>query len=150
MINDEEIEQCIKCMKDNIHMSYENDIIIDFTAKEGNFVDKTQNLVRMSLFYDENPTHPLVQKMNFLDLDFDKFNKTYLSGLWFDDIHVIGKPHTDNIHECIEIACNFAQTISFILPKNKFKYTFPSSFKCLFKTNLDKLNDFEIWIKTDY
>jgi len=150
MINDNEIEKCVKCMKDNIHMSYENDIIIDFTAKEGKFVDKTQNLVRMSLFYDENPTHPLVQKINFLDLDFDKFNKTFLSGLWFDDIHVIGKPDADNIQECIEIACNFAQTISFILPKNKFKYTFTSRFKCLFNTNLDELNDFEIWIKTDY
>ena len=150
MVNNEAIEQCIKHIKDKIHMSYDNDIIIDFTAKDGKFVDKTHNLVRMSLFYDENPIHPLVQNINFLGLDFDKFNKTFLSGLWFDDIHVIGEPSADNIQECIETASNFAQTISFILPKNKFKYIFPPSFQCLFKTNLDKLHDFQIWIKTDY
>jgi hypothetical protein len=150
MVNNETIEQCIKFIGDKIHMSYDNDIIIDFTAKEGKFVDKTQHLVRMSLFYDENPTHSLVQKINFIDLDFDKFNKTFLSGLWFDDIHVIGEPPADNVQDCIETACNFAETISFILPKNKTKYIFPPSFKCLFKTNLDKLHDFQIWIKTDY
>ena len=34
MVNNEAIEQCIKHIKDKIHMSYDKDIIIDFERIE--------------------------------------------------------------------------------------------------------------------
>ena len=54
------------------------DIIIDFTAQHGEFIESACNLVKIPLFYDKEPLHPDVKQLNFLNLDFDKFNKTFL------------------------------------------------------------------------
>ena len=142
-------EQCMKYIKNNLHISYENDLIIDFTAKDGLFIEQVDHLSKMSLMYDKNPSHPDVKKIDFLGLDFDKFNKTFLSGLWFDDIHVIGVPLPDEIEESIDTACKFAYSVSFILPKKKVPYIFPLSYQCIFNTNLNSSTIFQVWIKSD-
>lgn len=149
-ITKERAEQCIKYIKDHLHISYDKDIIIDFTAKYGEFIESAYNLVKIPLFYDKEPIHPDVKQLNFLNLDFDKFNKTFLSGLWFDEIHVIGSPPVDDVDEYIDVACNFAQSVSFIFPKNVSPYIFPPTYQCLFSTELDSTTLFQIWIKTDY
>ena len=142
-------EQCVKYVKDNLHISYDKDLVIDFTAKNGLFIDLVTQLSKMSLMYDKNPSHPDVKKIDFLGLDFDKFNKTFLSGLWFDDIHVIGVPLPDEIEESIDTACKFAYSVSFILPKKKVPYIFPLSYQCIFNTNLNSSTIFQVWIKSD-
>jgi len=149
-INEEHIERCITYIKEKLLISYDNDLIIDFTAKYGKFIDKVDNLVKISLMYDKDPNHPYVKQLDFHTLNFDKYNKTFLSGLWFDDIHVIGCPPQNEVEESIDIACNFAHSISFILPKNKTPYIFPPSYKCLFDTDLNSSSIFQIWIKADY
>jgi len=149
-INEEHIERCITYIKENLFISYDKDLIIDFTAKYGKFIDKVDNLVKLSLMYDKDPNHPYVKQLDFHTLNFDKYNKTFLSGLWFDDIHVIGCPPQNEVDECINTACVFAQSVSFILPKNKPPYSFPSSYKCLFDTELNSSAIFQIWIKADY
>ena len=149
-ITKERVEQCMKYIKGHLHISYDKDIIIDFTAQHGEFIESACNLVKIPLFYDKEPLHPDVKQLNFLNLDFDKFNKTFLSGLWFDEIHVIGSPPVDEVEEYIVAACNFAQSVSFILPQTQSPYIFPSTYQCLFSTELDSTTLFQIWIKTDY
>jgi len=149
-LNNEWIEKCIKYIKEHLHISYDKDIIIDFTAKHGEFIEGAYNLVKMPLFYDKEPLHPDVKKLNFLNLDFERFNKTLLSGLWFDDVHVIGFPPVDEVEEYIDAACNFAQSVSFILPKRVSPYIFPTNYQCLFSSELDTTMILQIWMKTDY
>ena len=146
----EHAEQCIKYIKNNLHISYETDLIIDFTSRNGLFIDTVDQLCKISLMYDKNPAHPDVKQLDFFNLDFEKYNKTYLSGLWFDDIHVIGCPQTNEIEESIATACKFAYSVSFILPKQKNPYIFPSSYKCVLNTDLNSSLVFQIWIKTDF
>jgi hypothetical protein len=143
-------EQCINYMKDKLHISYETDLIIDFTSRTGLFIDTVDQLCKLSLMYDKNPTHPDVKQLDFFNLDFEKYNKTYLSGLWFDYIHVIGCPQPNEIEESIATACKFAYSVSFILPKQKVPYLFPPSYKCVFHTDLNSSIVFQIWMKTDY
>ena len=149
-INEKDIEQCIMHIKDNLLISYDKDLVIDFTAKHGLFINHIDELTKMSLMYDKDPIHPDVKKVDFFDLNFEKYNKTFLSGLWFDDIHVIGIPNQDDIQRCIDTACKFAYSISFILPKKNVGYCFPRSYKCLFITELNSSTVFQIWIKADY
>ena len=149
-INEEQVEKCFTHIKEKLLISYDKDLIIDFTAKHGSFIDQIDKLVKLSLMYDKDPIHPDVKQLDFHKLNFDKYNKTFLSGLWFDDIHVIGCPPNDEVEESIDIACNFAHSISFILPKNKTPYSFPPSYKCLFDTDLNSSSIFQIWIKADY
>jgi hypothetical protein len=143
------IEECIQYINNKLHISYDKDLIIDFTAKNGLFIDKVDFLCKISLMYDKDPIHPDVKQLDFHTLNFDKFNKTFLSGLWFDDIHIIGCPPNDEVEECIDTACNFAHSVSFILPKTKKTYIFPLSYKCLLDINLDSSTIFQIWIKSD-
>lgn len=143
-------EKCMNYMKTNLHISYYTDLIIDFTAKNGLFIEHVDYLSKMSLMYDKTPLHPEVKQLDFFNLDFDKYNKTFLSGLWFDDIHVIGCPLPDEVNYCIDTACKFAYSVSFILPKQKEPYIFPAAYKCLFQSDLDASTIFQIWMKADY
>ena len=150
-LNAEWADKCIKYIKEHLHISYDTDIIIDFTAQHGEFIERVQSLVKMSLFYDNEPLHPEVKQLNFLNLDFDKFNKTFLSGLWFDDVHVIGFPPANEVKKYIDAACHFAQSISVILPQNKSDdMLFPLSYRCIFSSDLDSTMMFQIWLKADY
>ena len=149
-INEEQVEKCFTHIKEKLLISYDKDLIIDFTAKHGLFIGQFDKLVKLSLLYDKDPIHPDVKQLDFHTLNFDKYNKTFLSGLWFDDIHIIGCPPQNEVDECINTACVFAQSVSFILPKNKTPYSFHSSYKCLFDTELNSSAIFQIWIKADY
>jgi len=152
----EHIEKCIKYIKGHLHFSYDKDIIIDFTSQRGEFIEGSYELVKIPLFYHKEPLIPEVKQIDFFNLDFDKFNKTHLSGLWFDEIHVIGCPPSHAVEECIDIACNFAQSVSFILPNKASKsalvspYIFPSNYRCIFNVELDSDLIFQIWIKSDF
>lgn len=145
--------QCIKYIKDNLYISRDLDIVIDFTAKDGYFINGIETLVNKFLLYDEStPIHPDVRQLDFYSLDFDKFNKTFLSNLWFNDIHVIGFPPKDKIELFFKTACKFAQSISCIIPEN-IEYEFPSSYRCLLNKPLTTYlpnYKIQIWMKTDY
>jgi hypothetical protein len=149
------VYQCIQQVKLQVHLSYEKDIFIDFTAGEGLFISGViERLAGRSLFYDVNNSkgHPHILIYDFLNptFNFAIFDKTYLAGLWYDDIHVIGCPPADKVARSIEVASTFAQSISFLLP-NKPHYAFPLSYKRLCSIDVPGKNMiFQIWLKSDY
>ena len=144
-------DQMLMHIKTHLLISYDKDLIIDPHAT-GNaaFMTGTQALAKMVLFYNKKPTIECVKELDFLRLDFDRFNKTFLSGLWFDDVHVISQPPPEEAEQFIEAACKFAQSVSFIMPK-KAQYAFPDNYQRLFSQDLpEKRMVFQIWLKADY
>jgi len=140
----------IKHIKDHIHISHDKDLIIDFNANNEAFMDGIQTLAKMALFYNKSPIHETVMPLDFLNLDFDKFNKTFLSGLWFDDVHIISQPPPEQAEEFISAACRFAQSISMIIPK-KAQYAFSTNYQRLFTEDIRGTNlVFQIWLKADF
>jgi len=146
-INEDYIEQCIKSVKKHLQISYYMDIIIDFTAKNGEFTEYVHSLVKTAFFYDNEPLDPEVKQLDFLNLNFDKFDKTFLSGLWYDNVHIIGCPPYDKVEEYVAAACNFAESVSFILPNKTIPSIFPLRYKCVSSIDLDTALMFQIWVK---
>jgi len=170
------MERCIKYIKTNIpsRISYSTDLIIEPSAGNGSFMDGIDDLCRTSIFYDISPDHPHITQMDFLTFDFERADKTIYSGLWYDHVHIVGCPPFGNApeyktaNEFIKKSCEFAKTISFILPKNK-TFEFTDDYQCVFNIGLpinsfivDKLDDtdqknymvdfeietsFQIWVK---
>jgi len=143
-------DQCIKHIKDNLHISHAKDLIIDPHASNPSFLDGIQTLAKMALFYNKSPVYENVMPLDLLKIDFARYDKTFLSGLWYDDIHVISHPPPEQAEEFILMACKFAQSVSFIIPK-KAQYTFPSNYQRLFTTDLQGMKDmvFQIWMRSD-
>lgn len=142
--------EIIKHIKDHLMISYEKDLIIDPNAAGDNaFIDGIQTLAKMALFYHKSPVHSDVLPLDFLNIDFDRYEKTFLSGLWYDDVHMISYPPPEQAEEFIKAACRFAQSISFIIPK-KAQYAFSTNYQRLFSLDLaEKGLVFQIWLKAD-
>jgi hypothetical protein len=141
--------QCLKNIKDYLHISYDKDLIIDPNASEPVFIDGLQTLAKMAIFYNKNPMHESVLPLDFLKLDFERYDKTFLSGLWYDDVHLISYPPPEETEQFIQAACKFAQSVSFIMPKNA-PITFPKNYQCLINTHLTKDMVFQIWLRADF
>ena len=151
------IAQCIKCIKNKLYISYDLDLIIDPCAQNGEFVEGLSTLARNTLFYDKAPNNPHIKQADFLTIDFLRFDKTFLAGLWYDDIHVIGCSPANQIYDFIEACCKFGQSVSFLLPygplhlpKKDYKVYFPPNFQLLHEEKINNIPYvFQIWLKTD-
>lgn len=149
------IEQCIKNIKQYLYIA-KTDLIIDPCAGCINFVNAIQYLSATSLFYSsEAIAHPSIQPLDFLTVDFNQFDKTVLSGLWYDYVHIIGSPPDHMAIDFIKKCCEFADSISFILPYGLDDY-FSSEYKLVFSIELPELSRssnirdrkiFQIWTK---
>lgn len=151
-------EQCIQHIKDHVMLNFEKDLIIDPNAdgKNVEFMESIMSLSKMVLFYNKNPdgTDDTIMPMDFTQVNFDKFNRTMLSGLWYDAVHIVSQPPPGEANQYIKAACKFAESVSFILPKDAH-YAFPLSYQCLFSTDLPGHKQepdliFQIWMKADY
>ena len=143
-------DQLIMHIKSHVHICFDKDLIIDPHAKEPAFMKGIESLAKMVLFYNIRPTLARVNELDFLHLDFDKFNKTLLSGLWFDDVHIVSQPPPEQAEQFIEMACKFAESVSLVMPK-KAQYAFPTNYQRLFSKDLpEKDMVFQIWLKADY
>ena len=143
--------QCIKHIKDHLHISYDRDLIIDFHAGNEAFMDGIQSLAKLNLFYNKSPVHENVMPLDFLHIDFERHDKTFLSGLWYDDVHIICYPPPEQAEQFIKAACRFAQSVSFVMPQ-KAQFAFPLNYQRLFTTNLAGMGKdmvFQIWLKAD-
>ena len=145
-------EQCIKHIKDHLHISFDKDLIIDpHAGGSETFMKGIESLAKMTLFYNKTPIHDNVLPLNFLNIDFDRYEKTFLSGLWYDDVHLISYPPPELADQFIKAACQFAESVSFIMPR-KTQYTFPPNYQRIFNTSLTGAGKdmvFQIWIKAD-
>jgi predicted RNA methylase len=110
----ETVERCIDLFKTHIEYNY-IDLIIEPSAGNGAFIDNIKSLGTEILFYDISPEHPEIIKQDFLRLD-----TTLKSSK--GKVHVIGNPpfgrQSSLAIKFIKKSSEFADTISFILPKS--------------------------------
>lgn len=94
----------------------ENDLIIEPSAGNGSFIKIIKELTKNHIFYDLIPENKEIKKQDFLLLDVNKIIEPYKK------IHIIGNPpfgrQSSLAIQFIKKCCEFADTISFILPKS--------------------------------
>lgn len=131
------VKQCIELVEDNIHIG-EKDIVIEPSAGNGAFIKRIKKLCSNYKFYDIEPEHDEIKKQNFLEWDSKKYKKKY------KNIHVIGNPpfgrQASLAIKFIKKCCEFAKTISFILPKSFKK----ESMKKHFTLNYHLISEFDL------
>jgi len=121
------VTKCIEYVKKILDIQ-KNDIIIEPSAGNGSFINDIKTLTNNYEFYDIEPEHPEVVKQDYLLLDtshfLDKYNNKY--------IHIIGNPpfgrQASLAIKFIKKSCEFAASISFILPKSFKKDSMKSKF----------------------
>jgi hypothetical protein len=114
-----------------------NDLIIEPSAGNGSFIKIIKELSKNYKFYDLLPENNQIEKQDFLLLDIEELIKPY------NKIHIIGNPpfgrQSSLAIQFIKKCCNFADTISFILPKSFRKDFYKAKFDKLF--HLEYEND---------
>jgi hypothetical protein len=123
------VEDCKVQIKKHINIK-ENDLIIEPSAGNGSFIKIIKELTKNYKFYDIIPENQEITKQDFLLLDFDKITKPYKKN------HIIGNPpfgrQSSLAIQFIKKCCEFADTISFILPKSFKKDTNKAKFNNFF------------------
>ena len=106
------VTQCIDLVKKYIIIE-NNDLIIEPSAGNGAFIKKIKKLSKNYKFYDINPDNKEIVKQDFLVLD---------NIISTNKIHIIGNPpfgrQSSMAIKFIKKSCEFANSISFILPKS--------------------------------
>jgi predicted RNA methylase len=109
------VSQCIQHIRKHIKI-YENDIIIEPSAGNGAFICGIKSLSKQYKFYDIHPENTEITKQDFLELDYNQLKKNN------KNIHIIGNPpfgrQSSLAIKFIKKCCEFANSISFILPKS--------------------------------
>lgn len=136
-----------------------DDLIIEPSAGNGSFINSIKKLNCSNIFYDIAPEHPEIIKQDFL--------KVKVQALL--NVHVMGNPpfgrQSSLAIKFIKKSCEFASSISFILPKSFKKETmkrhFESHFHCIHESDIPDnsfyFNEkeynipcvFQIWNKSD-
>ncbi len=109
------VEDCKVQIEKHINIK-ENDLVIEPSAGNGSFIKIIKELTKNHKFYDLIPENKEIIKQDFLLLDVDKIIEPYKK------IHIIGNPpfgrQSSLAIQFIKKCCEFADTISFILPKS--------------------------------
>jgi len=109
------VEDCKIQIEKHINIR-ENDLIIEPSAGNGSFIKIIKELTKNYKFYDLLPENEEIIKQDFLLLDVDRIIEPYKK------IHIIGNPpfgrQSSSAIQFIKKCCQFADTISFILPKS--------------------------------
>lgn len=163
--NPETVKLCIEYIDKYIYMD-DCDLIIEPSAGNGAFIEGIKSLTYNRLFYDIEPENDEITKQDFLTLDI------YATGLneFQKKIHIVGNPpfgrQSSLAIKFIKKACEFAHSISFILPKSFKKESliqkFPLNFHRIYEVDLpdnsflvngephDVPCIFQIWMKRSY
>ena len=150
IINDTMINNAINYINKTLQISFEKDIIIDPCAGKGELINGIDFLARSTFHYDTYSnniqSNKKIMPLDFLSIDFQQFDKTVLAGLWYDNVHIISCPPIETVGEYLKKCSEFADTISFILPKN---YLSPilSKHYLLLSAELDETYMLKIWKK---
>ena len=130
-------EECINKIKENVPIN-KTDLIIEPSAGNGSFIKYIKTLSNNYKFFDLEPNNNEVIKQDFLKYNYDNILKT------FNNIHIIGNPpfgrQSSLAIKFIKICCNFANSISFILPrsfkKESMKRHFSNYFYLIYENDL--------------
>lgn len=137
------VSKCIKICLDNLNIDKINDIVIEPSAGAGAFSLQLTEIFKNVISYDIEPQGETIIKQDYLKLEYTNLeNKT---------VHVIGNPPFGRqsclAKKFIKKSCEFAKSISFILPKSfkkqSLQKTFPLNFHLIKQIDLDK-NSFTI------
>jgi predicted RNA methylase len=134
-------EQCIETVKKYIVIQ-QNDIVIEPSAGSGVFIPYIKSLTNHYQFYDIEPEHPEIVLQDYLLFNINKSDTS-------QNIHVIGNPpfgrQSSIAIKFIKKSCEFANSISFILPKSfkkdSLKRSFPLQFHLVYEVDIP-LNSF--------
>lgn len=153
--------QCINLIKTHVTIG-PTDLIIEPSAGNGAFITQIKSITTNYKFYDLEPEHDEIVRQNFLELDITQL-QTVTSR---QPIHVVGNPpfgrQSSLAIKFIKKCCQFAKSISFILPKSFKKESMQKYFaknfhlvhECDLPTNSFLVNNidcdvpcvFQIWI----
>ena len=131
------VDNCIQIVKHNIIIN-ENDIIIEPSAGNGSFVDGIKTLTNNYAFYDLDPEHEDIIQQDYLLFNSNETKNKY------EKIHIIGNPpfgrQSSLAIKFIKKSCEFAETVSFILPKSfkkdSLRNKIPSKFHLIMEYDL--------------
>ena len=153
-------DRCVKCFMKYVTIK-QDDLIIEPGAGTGSFIPSIKSRHLNSRFYDIEPEGAEIIKQDFLLLDTTPFTEKC--------VHVIGNPPFGNQSSMaikfIKKSCEFARSISFILPqsfkKESMMSKFEKHFHLIFEEDVppnsflvngnthDVPCVFQIWIKTE-
>jgi predicted RNA methylase len=130
------VSLCIDLVK-NFIVIENNDLIIEPSAGNGAFIKEIKTLSDNYKFYDIDPEHEDLIKQDYLILENPVSN---------NKIHIIGNPpfgrQSSMAIKFIKKSCEFASTISFILPKSFKKDSlqkhFDKYFHLIHETDLEE------------
>jgi hypothetical protein len=116
-----------------------DDLIIEPSAGSGAFIDVIKSLTHNYEFYDLEPEHDEIVKLDYL-----LYNANVNANNANKKIHILGNPpfgrQSSLAIKFIKKSCEFCSSISFILPKSfkkdSLKKTFPLNFHLLFEIDL--------------
>jgi predicted RNA methylase len=131
------VEMCITYVKKYIDIKTD-DMVIEPSAGNGSFINGIKSLSSNCMFYDLEPENSEIKKQDYLLYDYGIIRKD------FSKIHIIGNPpfgrQSSLAIKFIKKSCEFADSISFILPKSfkkdSLKKTFLLHFHIIFEIDL--------------
>tara|TARA_Y100000816_G_scaffold28161_1_gene18034 strand:+ start:6740 stop:7564 length:825 start_codon:yes stop_codon:yes gene_type:complete len=150
---------CLNELKKHVFVDV-GDLLVEPSAGDGAFVNELVNMSDHCLFYDIDPQHSHVEKLDYLNIDTSVFTG-------YPKVHVIGNPpfgrQSSTAKKFIKKSCEYCDSISFILPrsfmKDSMKKSIPLHFHLLYEMILPEysflVNDkdydvpciFQIWEK---
>lgn len=155
------VKECMKLVNNKIKIG-PTDLCVEPSAGNGSFIESIKSMFTNYKFYDLEPDNMEIIKQDYLTFDYSELHKE-------GKIHIIGNPpfgrQSSLAIKFIKKSCEFANTISFILPKSfkkeSLKKCFPLNFHL--ETEYDLPNDsflvddksynvpcvFQIWVKKD-
>ena len=131
------VDICIQIIRDNVEFNA-NDAIIEPSSGNGSFINGIKSLSKNCIFYDLKPEHDEITQQDYLLFNPQEIKDKY------DNIHVIGNPpfgrQSSLAIKFIKKSCEFADSVSFILPKSfkkdSLKNKIPSKFHLIFEYDL--------------
>lgn len=157
------VDICIQIIRDNVEFGID-DAIIEPSSGNGSFIDGIKSLSKNYIFYDLEPEHNEIIQQDYLLYNSDEIKSKY------ENIHIIGNPpfgrQSSLAIKFIKKSCEFADSVSFILPKSfkkdSLKNKIPTKFHLIFEYDLPShsflVNEieydvpcvFQIWKKMTY
>ena len=131
------VELCLKHVIKYIRID-PADLIIEPSAGNGSFIPGIKLITNRFIFCDLEPDNDEITQQDYLLYDYDIIRKT------FNKVHIIGNPpfgrQSSLAIKFIKKSCEFADSVSFILPKSfkkdSLKKTFPLNFHLIFQSDL--------------